>query len=496
MVSLIQEFALRELKVETIIGDSNEGFNLKNELEFSQDLFVKSQKMGIGAMVVRPSLSYWQDAIHRFMKNKQALFAFGLAVILVSFAYIGPFIWRKDPTVQDLNGVSMPPNMGELAVVVADESPVFEPTIMQLEIAGEQSFAEVAPPLGAVNSFKVDGIATTQRVILQWEHLAGAAGYTIYRNEVEPGADSLGVPMGEINDGLQINFEDTQSLEARDYYYVIVAKDINGSESTNNKILKVKVLSAISETAANELGVKSKLGNRVRLSAAPLGTDSLGRDILARLMSGGRVSLFIGVVASLLSVFFGIFLGGVSGFFGGRIDTILMRFTDLITGLPFLLFMILLKVILNVGPGESGVVALLISLVVLSWTGTARLVRGQILQLRNSEFVQAARMMGAKPGYLLVRHMMPNLIGVILVTLTFQIPSAIFTEAFLSFIGLGVAAPETSWGSMCNDAIQSLLTRPYEFFAPAIVISLTVLSFNLLGDGLRDALDPKLRSNE
>lgn len=324
----------------------------------------------------------------------------------------------------------------------------------------------------------------------------GATGYTIYRNEVKPEDGSLGVPLGDITQGNQITFEDTQSLEARDYYYAIVAKDANGIESLNANILHINVMSAIGVDGAKELGVSSEVGSRVRLSSAPLGTDSLGRDILARLMSGGRVSLFIGIFASLLSVLFGITLGGVSGFFGGNIDSSIMRFTDLISGLPFLLCMILLNVVLNVGPGESGVTALLISLVILSWTGTARLVRGQILQLRNSEFIQAARMMGARPTYLIMRHMLPNLFGVILVTLTFQIPSAIFTEAFLSFIGLGVASPATSWGSMCNEAIQSLLTRPYEFFAPAVVISLTVLSFNLLGDGLRDALDPKLRSNE
>ena len=139
---------------------------------------------------------------------------------------------------------------------------------------------------------------------------------------------------------------------------------------------------------------------------------------------------------------------------------------------------------------------MIVALVVLSWTGVARLVRGQILQLKGSEFVQAARLMGASNIYLIRKHMIPNLMGLILVSLTFSIPSAIFTEAFLSFIGLGVAAPAASWGSLCTDAVQSLFTRPYEFFMPAVLISLAVLSFNLLGDGLRDALDPKLRSQE
>lgn len=481
---------------------------LTTKMEFPQDLFQKQTKTSKENAIVRPSLSYWQDALRRFANNKQSLFAFGLAMALLFFSFIGPFIWRKDPSHQDLHSPARSPNMGQMAVVVGDLA-TFEPQFVN---SGESSAGtsgssaeivasptpteEVVPELGKVENFKVIGFPTTQNVILGWDMVVGASGYTIYRNEVKPEGGSLGVPLGDISQGNQITFEDTQSLEARDYYYAIVPKDANGIESLNPTILHINVMSAIGVDAAKELGVSSEVGSRVRLSSAPLGTDSLGRDILARLMSGGRVSLFIGIFASLLSVLFGIALGGVSGFFGGNIDSSIMRFTDLISGLPFLLCMILLNVVLNVGPGESGVTALLISLVILSWTGTARLVRGQILQLRNSEFIQAARMMGARPTYLIMRHMLPNLFGVILVTLTFQIPSAIFTEAFLSFIGLGVASPATSWGSMCNEAIQSLLTRPYEFFAPAVVISLTVLSFNLLGDGLRDALDPKLRSNE
>ncbi len=475
------------------MGTQNKVFS--RELEFPEEYFQKSFKAGNGAMVVRPSLSYWQDAFRRFRSNKQSLFAFILANLLIVFSFGGPFLWTKNPAQQDLNSPALSPTLGQPAVVVG-EAPVFEPEIVSDEVINQMATLAANSPLGKVEGLSVVGAPTTQRVVLKWNYLPGAQGYSLYRNEVAPSADSLGVPMGDISQGSQVSYEDTQSLEARDYYYALVAKDANGDESKAPATLKVSVMSAIDVESAKALGVKSEVGSKVRLSPSPLGTDSLGRDILARLMAGGRVSLFIGVLASLLTVLFGIALGGVAGFFGGAVDSVLMRFTDLITGLPFLLFMILLKVVMNVGPGESGITALLISLVVLSWTGTARLVRGQILQLRNSEFVQAARMMGARPIYLILRHMLPNLIGVILVTLTFQIPTAIFTEAFLSFIGLGVAAPATSWGSMCNDGIQSLLTRPYEFFAPAVVISLTVLSFNLLGDGLRDALDPKLRSNE
>lgn len=471
---------------------SETNLSSSQKLELSPESFHPVHKVVQKSGIVRPSLSYWQDAVRRFIANKQSVFAFTLVHFLLAFSFLGPLVWTIDPTFQDNSSPSEPPSWERKAVVIG-EAPIFEAKFESSQTQGDEGSQQ---KYAAVENLHVVGQPTTQRVLLEWHAAKASGGYTIYRDEVEPLGDRWGVPIGEVVQGQQVNFEDSQTLEDRHYYYTVVTRDLNGDETELATTIPARVLNAIDIETAQKINPKAQLGELIDLPAAPLGTDSLGRDILARLMSGGRVSLFIGVFASILSVIFGIALGGVAGFFGGTTDTILMRFTDLITGLPFLLFMILLKVVLNVGPGESGITALLISLVVLSWTGTARLVRGQILQLRNSEFVQAARMMGASPRYLIMRHMLPNLIGVILVTLTFQIPSAIFTEAFLSFIGLGVAAPATSWGAMCNDAIQSLLTRPYEFFAPAIVISLTVLSFNLLGDGLRDALDPKLRSNE
>jgi oligopeptide transport system permease protein len=213
-------------------------------------------------------------------------------------------------------------------------------------------------------------------------------------------------------------------------------------------------------------------------------------------MAGARVSLFIGFFAPFLAIAIGVLLGGIAGYVGGRLDQWIMRFTDFVLALPFLLFMILFRVVLGTGPGESGIVPMLTAMVALSWTGAARLTRGQVLQLREAEFVQASRLLGARPTYLLLRHLLPNTLGVILVALTFAIPGAIFTEAFLSFIGMGVVPPTPSWGSMCNDGIQVFLTHPHEFLFPALAISVTVLAFNLLGDGLRDALDPRMRSVE
>jgi oligopeptide transport system permease protein len=234
----------------------------------------------------------------------------------------------------------------------------------------------------------------------------------------------------------------------------------------------------------------------VRLKLHPVGTDYLGRDLLARLMFGAQVSLFIGIVAPMLFVLAGILYGSTAGFLGGRSDQALMRFADFVVALPFLLFMILFKIAFGIGPGESGILPMLAALVLLSWPATARLVRGQILQIRQEGYISASQLLGAKTNYLVMRHMIPNTMGVILVTLTFAVPSVIFTEAFLSFIGMGVAPPTPSWGSMCNEGIKTMLTHPHELIFPAVFISITVLAFNLLGDGLRDALDARMRSRE
>jgi oligopeptide transport system permease protein len=237
-------------------------------------------------------------------------------------------------------------------------------------------------------------------------------------------------------------------------------------------------------------------GDRVELAPHPLGTDYLGRDMLARLMAGARVSLFIGIGAPLCFVLFGVFFGSVAGFIGGKTDQVMMRFADFVVALPFLLFMILFKIAFGIGPGESGVMPMLVALVLLMWPATARLVRGQILQIREQGYISASQLLGAKTHYLILRHMLPNTLGVVLVTLTFAIPSAIFTEAFLSFIGMGVAPPTPSWGSMSNEGIKTMLTTPHELIFPAALISTTVLAFNLLGDGLRDALDARMRNRE
>ncbi|WOV87670.1 ABC transporter permease [Sporosarcina oncorhynchi] len=216
------------------------------------------------------------------------------------------------------------------------------------------------------------------------------------------------------------------------------------------------------------------------------GTDNLGRDVFARTWYGAKISLFIGLMASLIDLIIGVIWGSVSGFFGGKLDEYMMRVADILYGVPYLLVVILLMVVM-----PPGLWTMIIAMTITGWINMARIVRGQVMQLRSEEYVLASKSLGASNSRLLFRHLVPNTIGPILVTLTLTIPTAIFTEAFLSYLGLGVPAPRASWGTMASDALSSFQYYPYQIFFPAFFICLTILAFNVIGDGLRDALDPK-----
>lgn len=218
------------------------------------------------------------------------------------------------------------------------------------------------------------------------------------------------------------------------------------------------------------------------------GTDNLGRDIFIRVLYGARISLAIGIVASLLNLFIGVIYGGIAGFFGGKIDRIMMNIVDILYSVPTLLYVILLMVIL-----KPGLINIFIALGIGYWLQMARIVRGQILSMKEQEFILAARTIGVSKKRILFRHLLPNAMGAIIVTMTLAIPDAIFTEAFLSFIGLGVSAPMASWGVLASEGVNNLRAYPFQLFFPAVAISVTMLAFNFLGDGLRDVLDPKMR---
>ena len=218
------------------------------------------------------------------------------------------------------------------------------------------------------------------------------------------------------------------------------------------------------------------------------GTDNLGRDVFARTWYGAKISLFIGLMAALIDLVIGIIWGAVAGFYGGKVDEYMMRIADILYGVPYLLVVILLMVIL-----PKGLWTLIIAMTITGWINMARIVRGQVMQLRSEEYVLASRSLGASSSRLLFKHLIPNTLGPILVTLTLTVPSAIFTEAFLSFLGLGVPMPHASWGVMTSEALGAFHYYPYQLFFPAFFICLTMLAFNVIGDGMRDALDPKER---
>lgn len=218
------------------------------------------------------------------------------------------------------------------------------------------------------------------------------------------------------------------------------------------------------------------------------GTDDLGRDLFVRAWKGARVSLLIGLVSAVINVTIGIIYGGIAGYKGGMVDTIMMRIVEIIYSIPALLWIILLMIIMG-----QGLTTIIVALSISGWGGMARLVRGQVLQLKQMEYVLAAQTLGASSWRIILKHLIPNAMGPIIINLTFQVPDAIFTEAFLSYIGLGVPAPLASWGTLANEGTKVLTIYPYQIVFPAILISVTMLAFNILGDGIRDSLDPKLR---
>ena len=258
-------------------------------------------------------------------------------------------------------------------------------------------------------------------------------------------------------------------------------KELNAEELAQLEALRAKI-----DTETAEIDGKTVLVHHRRYL---FGTDSLGRDLLARVIYGGQISIAIGLVGTITSVLLGIIIGAIAGYVGGQLDYIITRFIDVMYGLPYMLLVIILMALFG-----RNILNLFLALAIVSWLTEARVVRGQIISLKNSEFVEAARSVGAGTGRIIFRHLVPNTLGVIVVFATLRIPSFIMQEAFLSFLGLGVQAPFASWGSLVGEAVEGMNLYPWRLFIPALAMVIFLFAMNFLGDGLRDALDPQSKN--
>lgn len=228
--------------------------------------------------------------------------------------------------------------------------------------------------------------------------------------------------------------------------------------------------------------------NQMPSSEHWFGTDQFGRDVFTRVLYGARISMTVAYVSTITTLIIGALYGGISGFIGGKVDMVMMRIVEILSGIPSMLYLILFMV--KLGPGLHTII---LSMSITGWLGMARMVRAQVIGLKNMEYVLAVRTLGVSETKILLKHLIPNSLGVIIVNLTLSVPSAIFNEAFLSFLGLGVSAPTASWGVLANEALSLYMLYPHQLLFPCIAICITIMAFNFLGDGLRDALDPKMR---
>jgi oligopeptide transport system permease protein len=442
--------------------------------------------------VVAAAPSLQRQVMRRLSRNPRAIVAALVLALLALAALTGPWWWPVDPAQQWIAASAQGSSRAQSALIVMEDD------AWRVMADGADATSNALLPAAQLIAPQQLTVleANTERVRLTWQAVPGAFNYRIYRNTQAPRSRSdLGVPLGATLSRGQVSFSDGLLLRQRAYFYSVVASD-GADEAAAFAVIETRPRAAIAWLEAQLQGLvpldaepAAWSSRSVILPGHPLGTDYLGRDLLARLLQGARISLFIAVAAALAYVALGLVYGAIAGFSGGRIDNAMMRCADFVVALPFLLFMILLRIAFGIGPGESGVLPLVVALVVLSWPGPARLVRGQILLLREEPYIAAARLAGASNSYIIFRHLLPNIFGVVLVALTFAIPNAIFAEAFLSFIGMGVTPPTTSWGAMSNEGLHNLLVHPAELWWPAACISVTVLAFNTLGDALRDALD-------
>ena len=391
-----------------------------------KDKFVFVEKKDEDIETIRPSLTYWQDAWRRLKQNKLSMIGMFTVVLIILFGFVGPKFRPFSYSDQVNKYKNLPPRL-ELYQIQNKNFYLSKDYYMFLVQDDGRLIDRLN--LGPFSKDPINKIYT----------------YDLGEEEVI----------------LDFSYNTLPTKQGYDYDFTI---------EYNGEIAKYPTTTKWNKTYI-------------------FGTDSLGRDLLTRVMYGAQISLLVAFIATIANLFIGVVYGSISAYEGGRVDNIMMRIVDIINSVPLVLYVILLMVWFRGG----GLVNIIIALSSVYWVSMARLVRGQILSLKEQEFVLAARVLGVSKMKIIFRHLIPNAMGPIIVSIAMMIPSAVFTESFLSFIGLGVSAPMASWGTLANNALSGLTTYPYQLFFPALSIAFTMLAFNFIGDGLRDALEPRLR---
>lgn len=419
--------------------------------------------------IARPSLTYWQDCWQRLRKNKSAILSLVVIVIIVLAAIFVPMFWRFSYDQQNLEFANIPPQL-------------------QLYDLGEENYVYLTNDFKSIDTDSAGNLIAPSKMVKDDK----TNRMYIYEINDKPLVVDYGVYFKAKSEFIQQEAANaaTGLIPVADVEYLANYFADNPPENGAVTVEEAKRIldKKIERFAVTYGGEVIRPFKTVSNKTYVWGSDSLGRDVFIRVMYGARMSLLVGVIAAIVSFVIGVLYGGIAGFCGGRVDNIMMRIVDTISSIPMMLYVILLMVVL--GPGLQSII---IAMGLTHWVGMARIVRSQVLSMREQEFVLAATLLGVPSRKILTRHLIPNAMGPIMVSITMQIPSAMFTEAFLSFIGLGVSKPKASWGALANAALPGLYTNPYQLFYPALIMSITILALNLFSDGLRDSLDPRLR---